>query len=221
MRISKPFLYASVAGVLAGLMVVGANAQTAAALSGQVSSAEEGAMEGVLVSAKKDGSTITTTVVTNDKGQYSFPAGPARARALQHHHPRRRLQAGRPEAGRRRRRRRGDRRSQARQDARTCRGSSPTREWLVSAPGSDQIKSFLPDCVGCHTLQRVFSAMHSPEEWKQVFARMGRYAPESVPTRPQLLLAGRSAQRAAARSRQHDGRRREFPVGRQHQQSRQ
>src|SRR5580698_4588131 len=72
MRISKPFLYASVAGVLAGLMVTGANAQTA--LSGQVSSAEEGAMEGVLVSAKKEGTTITTTVVTNDKGQFSFPA---------------------------------------------------------------------------------------------------------------------------------------------------
>ena len=63
-------------------------------------------------------------------------------------------------------------------------------EWLLSAPGNDQIKSFLPDCVGCHTLQRVFSAIHTPDEWKQVFARMGRYAPETVPTRPQLLLAG-------------------------------
>src|SRR5690242_19352939 len=49
-----------------------AQAQT---LSGQVSSTEEGAMEGVLVSAKKEGSSITTTVVTNDKGQFAFPAG--------------------------------------------------------------------------------------------------------------------------------------------------
>ena len=32
-------------------------------------------MEGVLVSAKKEGSTITTTVVTDDKGQFSFPVG--------------------------------------------------------------------------------------------------------------------------------------------------
>ena len=31
-------------------------------------------MEGVLVSAKKEGSTITTTVVSDDKGQFSFPA---------------------------------------------------------------------------------------------------------------------------------------------------
>ena len=31
-------------------------------------------MEGVLVSAKKTGSTITTTVVTDEKGHYAFPA---------------------------------------------------------------------------------------------------------------------------------------------------
>ena len=32
-------------------------------------------MEGVLVNAKKEGSTITTSVVSNEKGEYSFPAG--------------------------------------------------------------------------------------------------------------------------------------------------
>jgi hypothetical protein len=37
-------------------------------------------MEGVLVSAKKDGSTITTTVVTNDKGSVCLRGRPARAR---------------------------------------------------------------------------------------------------------------------------------------------
>src|SRR4051812_46938346 len=52
-----------------------AQAQTSA-LSGQVSSAQEAVMEGVLVSVKKEGSTIATTVVTNDKGAYAFPAGP-------------------------------------------------------------------------------------------------------------------------------------------------
>src|SRR6476619_7470316 len=49
-----------------------ASAQNAVALTGQVSSAEEGAMEGVLVSAKKG--TITITVVSNAQGRYSFPA---------------------------------------------------------------------------------------------------------------------------------------------------
>src|SRR5712675_498576 len=56
-------------------MAAGVVASQAQALSGKVSSTEEGAMEGVLVSAKREGSTMTTTVVSNDKGQFSFPAG--------------------------------------------------------------------------------------------------------------------------------------------------
>ena len=49
-------------------------AQGDGALAGQVTSNEEGAMEGVLVTAKKAGSTIAITVVTNKEGRYSFPA---------------------------------------------------------------------------------------------------------------------------------------------------
>src|SRR5258708_30888773 len=52
----------------------GASAQAPAALAGQVSSAKEGAMEGVVVSAKRAGGTITVSVVTDEKGRYSFPA---------------------------------------------------------------------------------------------------------------------------------------------------
>src|SRR6266853_2779527 len=51
-----------------------AQAQTPSALSGQVASAEEGPMEGVVVSAKKDGSTIGISVVTNAAGRFAFPA---------------------------------------------------------------------------------------------------------------------------------------------------
>ncbi|MGZ6195264.1 MAG: carboxypeptidase-like regulatory domain-containing protein, partial [Candidatus Binataceae bacterium] len=66
-------------GVLAGLVLLlvptdPVAAQTAAALSGQISSADEGPMEGVLVSAKRAGSTITVTVVSDAQGRYSFPA---------------------------------------------------------------------------------------------------------------------------------------------------
>src|SRR5882724_11043994 len=50
-----------------------AQAQPAPALTGQVTSADEGLMEGVLVSVKKAGSTITTTVVTDQQGRYRFP----------------------------------------------------------------------------------------------------------------------------------------------------
>src|SRR5207248_10863095 len=58
----------------AGLMPSGVLAQSAAALTGTVSSTQEGNMEGVLVSAKKEGSNITVTVVSDEKGNFSFPA---------------------------------------------------------------------------------------------------------------------------------------------------
>ena len=43
------------------------------ALIGLVRSSEEGPMEGVLVSAQRLNTPITTTVVTDVKGRYSFP----------------------------------------------------------------------------------------------------------------------------------------------------
>src|SRR6266481_2786451 len=44
------------------------------ALVGVVSSSTEGRMEGVLVSAKRDGSRITVTVVSDASGSYHFPS---------------------------------------------------------------------------------------------------------------------------------------------------
>ena len=51
-----------------------AQAQGTAALAGQVTSTEEGPMEGVVVSAKRQGSNITVSVITDEQGRYSFPA---------------------------------------------------------------------------------------------------------------------------------------------------
>src|SRR3979490_277052 len=52
----------------------GSRTQSPAALTGQVTSAEEGPMEGVLVTAKKTNSTIAITVVSDGQGRYRFPA---------------------------------------------------------------------------------------------------------------------------------------------------
>jgi virginiamycin B lyase len=185
MQSNKLLATVSLAGLFAGMMTVGASAQT---LSGHVSSTEEGMMEGVLVSAKKEGATITTTVVSNAKGEFSFPAG--------------RLEPGRynitiraADYGLV-----GPKQVDIGANAATAdiklakQKTMPSQlsnaEWLMSAPGSEQTKAVFTGCVNCHTLQRVFSAMHTAEEWKNVFARMGRYAPESVPVRPQLLVQG-------------------------------
>ena len=70
-------LVLALAGTLAALsfnVPTGALAQATDALVGQVSSAKEGAMEGVVVSAKKAGSIVTVSVVTDPDGRYRFPA---------------------------------------------------------------------------------------------------------------------------------------------------
>src|SRR5262249_38021391 len=48
-------------------------AQSGTALAGVVSSKEEGKMEGVVVNARREGATFTVSVVSDDKGKYSFP----------------------------------------------------------------------------------------------------------------------------------------------------
>jgi streptogramin lyase len=170
-----------------------APAQTA--LSGLVSSDEEGAMEGVLVSARKEGATITTTVVTDALGRYSFPAerlDPGRytiaIRAIGY-----KLDGPKtievPTAG-------------AGADLKLGKVKSlvpqlSSGEWLLSLPGSDRQKAFLTQCVGCHTLQRVLTSNHDAAEFQQVFLRMSRYSPGSTPTHPQPLLPGPRGARPA------------------------
>jgi hypothetical protein len=66
--------------LLAGIAAVtlvsasGGHAQSPAGISGTVSSSQEGAMEGVIVTAKRVGSTISISVVSNEQGHYAFPA---------------------------------------------------------------------------------------------------------------------------------------------------
>ncbi len=60
----------------------------------------------------------------------------------------------------------------------------------MSAPGTDKQKAFLGSCVGCHTLQRIFSSTHSAEDWPEIFRRMGTYSPGSQVTRPQVIPTG-------------------------------
>ena len=52
---------------------VRADERAPAALTGQVTSDAEGAMEGVVVTARKDGSIVSTSVTTDAKGRYAFP----------------------------------------------------------------------------------------------------------------------------------------------------
>ena len=166
-----------------------------AALTGKVSSPQESVMEGVLVSAKKDGSNITITVVSNDKGQYSFPAArlspghytlSIRAVGYDLDGPKEAtVAAGKATTA-----------DIALKKTRNLANQMSNAEWLISMPGDDKQKSFLNGCVGCHTLQRIVSSNHTADEFAQVIKRMGSYSPGSTPTHPQPLLPGPRGERA-------------------------
>jgi virginiamycin B lyase len=193
MHVKKLVTYAGLACSFTGLMLVGAQAQSAAALTGQVTSAEEGPMEGVLVSAKREGTNITVTVVSDQKGEYGFPAdrlGPGhytiaiRAGGYNLDGPKTVDIAG---AG-------------AKADiklvkTRNLASQLTNAEWMLSAPGPDNVKGNLINCVECHTVQRIFASTHDAAEFKQIFRRMGTYSPGSTPSHPQPLLPGPRGER--------------------------
>ncbi len=159
-------------------------------LNGQVSSADEGAMEGVLVSAKRDGATVTVTVVTDKQGRYSFPTG-----RLEPGHYSLRIRAVGFDLD-------------APATADVAANASATLnlklrktedlasqlsngEWIASVPGADQQKNTLLNCLGCHTLERIVKSRHSADDFMQVLPRMQGYVNQSIPAHPQLRRAER------------------------------
>src|SRR5258708_33548003 len=71
-------LAAIAAAALAATAIIPLSAQAAdALLSGSITSAAGEKLAGVTVSAKAEGATITTTVVTDEAGNYFFPPLPA------------------------------------------------------------------------------------------------------------------------------------------------
>jgi virginiamycin B lyase len=191
MRTGWSTITAAAATALPLILSLAAYAQAPAGLTGQVSSAKEGAMEGVVVSAKKAGGTITVSVVTDDKGHYSFPAD----RLEPGHYAISARAAGYDLDGPK--------------DADVAAGKATTAdvklkpthnlskqltnaEWMLSMPGSDQQKSFLLNCNGCHTVERIVRSVHDPEEFLQIFKRMGSYYPGSTPLKPQPLVGDAS-----------------------------
>jgi len=147
---------------------------TSFALSGQVTSTEEGPMEGVLVSAKKADSTITITVASDEQGRYRFPSAklaPGRyvlgIRAVGYD-----LESTRP--------------------VEIAPGKSVTAglklvkahdlasqlsntEWLLSFAGTEQQKASIRNCTHCHTLERVARSRYDAESFVPVVGRMSTY----------------------------------------------
>ena len=182
----KNWLLSTVAGLAAFIVAGPVQAQAPAALTGQVSSAEEGNMEGVVVSAKKDGSTITVSVVTDTQGRFSFPANrlepgkyTLKARAVGYDlngNNTADVAAGKPAT------------SQLKlTKTRNLSAQLNNAEWLLSMPGTDEQKRFLLNCNSCHTYERIMKSTYDAQGFLQVFERMSGYYPGSMPTKPQRL----------------------------------
>lgn len=160
--------------------------QTLAALSGKVTSQEEGAMEGVVVSAKRDGSTMTVSVISDKQGHFGFPAnrlepghyslairavgydldGPGAADVAAHKNANVDLKLVKTK----------DLASQL-----------TNAEWLMSIPGTDaqKVSFLLGNCINCHTLKRPISSKFTADEFVQVITRMKSYTQTSEPLKPQ------------------------------------
>jgi len=175
------------------LLAMFAAAPAAAQLHGTVSS-PDGALEGVVVSARKDGTAVTVSVVTDAAGRFAFPAG--------------RLEPGRYAL----RIRASGYELEAPTSAELGDGNGTTvqlklrkaadlgaqlsnAEWLASFPGTDEQKKFLYSCVGCHTLERVAKSTHDAAGFVQVMKRMAGYTNNSHAERPQVRLVARDPMR--------------------------
>ena len=164
-----------------------AEGQAPTALSGQVTSQEEGPMEGVVVSAKKDGSTITVSVISDNKGRYSFPANrldpghyTLKIRAVGYVLDAPAsvdLAAQRPATA-----------DLALRKTKNIVPQLTNAEWLLSVPGTDEQKASLLNCVSCHTLERIMRSTHDADEFTQVITRMMNYAQVSQPIKPQRRM---------------------------------
>jgi virginiamycin B lyase len=160
------------------------------ALTGRVSSMEEGQMEGVLVSAKKAGSTITITVISDEQGWYRFPSSKLapgqyslriRAAGYDLDSPAAvEVPGGKPATADLKLRKAADLAAQL-----------SNAEWLDSLPGTPQQKASIRNCTHCHTLERVMRSRAGADALTKIVERMSTYPQLSFPLMPQKLVAAR------------------------------
>jgi streptogramin lyase len=181
---------ASIALLGAGFGAAGAPAaaQTqAAALTGGVTSAEEGSMEGVVVSAKKKGSNVMVSVVSHADGRFSFPKDrlapgdyDITMRAIGYTLPATTatIAADAP----------------AQVDLRLTKASHDqlalqlsNSEWMQSAPGTNSEKVSMLRCLDCHGFQRPIFSKKNADEMAQVVHRMSAHTANASPDFPFFL----------------------------------
>lgn len=157
------------------------SAQGGAALTGTVTSQQEGSMEGVLVTARRSGANFDVTVVSNAQGVYRFPRThldpgtySVKIRAVGYDL----VDPGTAEVP-------------AATTASLDLTLEPTKdlssqitsvEWLMSLPGTDEQKALvvkqIASCTYCHSLERIVKSRYDAEGMVNVIHRMQKYYPD-------------------------------------------
>jgi len=177
---------------LPGSASVAAEPKSPPALTGKVSSAEEGAMEGVVVSAKKG--IVTVSVVSDDKGAFSFPASKLdagdyalsiRAAGYDLQGPASVTVAA-------------DKASEI--DVKLVKTTNLSAqltnlEWMLSAPGGDDQKRALTGCTNCHSVERILNSTYNAAQLVETMKRMAIYSNNSFFKKPQIRQAARELDR--------------------------
>ncbi len=177
----------SAAAVLAVMLPAAYAAVPRAALSGAVTSPRGAPMDGVLVSATREGSTITITVVSHRTGGYSFPAS---SLAPGRYH----LEIGAigyALAGPSDVTVRSGRTTTDNLSLRTVTNiddQMTNSGWLMSMPGNLQQKDLLLNCTTCHTLERIITSRFSAQDFKGVMHEMSLFSNQSFDLHPQMRL---------------------------------
>jgi virginiamycin B lyase len=187
-------VYFLVTGItFASLLLAFPKDQPRVALTGIVSSDAEGAMEGVLISAKRG--TITVTVVSDKEGRYSFPASRLTRGEYQLSIRAVGYEAANPNL-----------------TATVDKGTSAVAiklkrtqdlasqltdaEWLMSIPGTHEQKDALyRNCVLCHTLAPVMKSQYDAAGWMTTLVRMRNWSNLSTLSKPILSRRGEAPDR--------------------------
>ena len=158
-----------------------------AALTGTVSSTQEGKMEGVVVSAKRPNSTIMISVSTNAQGQYAFPQDrlvpgvyniTMRAAGYTLPPTTATVQSGRPTQV-------DLKLAKATPDALALQLTNS--EWMLSAPGTPDQKISMLRCLDCHGLQRPIFSKENAADMALIVQRMGVHTANASPNFPFFL----------------------------------
>jgi streptogramin lyase len=178
-----------------------AQGTSAVALRGHVSSAAERSMEGVVVTAKKNGSTIATSVVTDASGEFQFPAArlepgsyTVRVRAVGYD-----LASGASAAIEPGHTTVADLTLDKTKNLTT---QLTNAEWLASFPGTEAQKADIRGCAHCHSLELITRSRHTADEFVKIVERMSGYPPLAFPLMPQRTPSPRIGGGEIPRDRQ-------------------